>query len=517
MSENTGVEFKSMAENAAQNIMTCDANGVINYLNPESVKTLETIADILPIPIDEIVGASFDIFHKDPSYQQKLLKSPKRHFPRSAILDVSDEVKLDLNAAALFDNDGNFAGLQAVWSVATKRLQTEKDAALKTSMIEGAPSNLMTADLNGVITYINPAAERTLKSIETQLPCKVDEIVGQKFDIFHKDPSFQQGLLSDPRRNFPRNSILDYNGILLDLTAAALTDADGEVSGIQAAWSVVTDKVEAEREAALKSSMIEGAPSNLMTADLHGVVTYINPAAEQTLKSIEAQLPCKVNEIIGQKIDIFHKDPSFQQGLLSDPQRNFPRTSILDYNGILLDLTATALTDADGEISGIQAAWSVVTDKVQAEREAALKSSMVEGASINMMTCDIDGVITYLNPLSVKTLRGVESLLPCRVDEMVGKPFDIFHKDPSFQQNLLRDPTRNFPRTAILDYSGLKLDLTATVLYDNNGEAIGIQACWHDVTQKLAREAKEQEIAQGIKDNAAQSSSAASQLNASSQ
>jgi len=396
MSENTGIQFKSMAENAAQNIMTCDENGVINYLNPQSVKTLESIAEILPVPVDEIVGSSFDIFHKDPTYQQKLLKSHKRSFPRQAILDVNDEVKLDLNAAALYNAEGEFSGLQAVWSVATERLNTQREAALKSSMIIGTPSNLMTADLNGVITYINPAAEKTLKTIENKLPCRVSEIIGQKFDIFHKDPSFQQGLLNDP-------------------------------------------------------------------------------------------------------------------------QRNFPRTAILDYNGILLDLTATTLTDAEGEIIGLQAAWSVVTDKVRAEREAALKSSMVEGASINMMTCDLNGTITYLNPLSVKTLRGVESLLPCRVDEMVGKPFDIFHKDPTYQQGLLRDVTRHFPRTALLDYSGMKLDLTATILYDSDGEAIGIQACWLDVTQKIAREEKEKEVAQGIKENAAQSSSAASQLNASAQ
>ncbi len=49
MGTNAGIEFKSMAENSALNIMTCDVNGVINYLNPESVSTLESIADILPI------------------------------------------------------------------------------------------------------------------------------------------------------------------------------------------------------------------------------------------------------------------------------------------------------------------------------------------------------------------------------------------------------------------------------------------------------------------------------------
>ncbi len=465
--------------------------------------------------VDEIVGSSFDIFHKDTSYQQKLLKAPKKNFPRQAILDVTDEIKLDLAAAALYDEDGKFAGLQAVWSVATERLKTEAEAALKSSMIEGAPANMMTCDLDGTITYLNPASITTLKSIEDALPCKADDIVGQKFDIFHKDPTYQQGLLSDVKRNFPRTAILDYSGVLLDLTATMVTDAQGEPLGIQAAWSVVTDKIAREKEAALKTSMIEGAPANMMTCELDGTITYLNPASVATLKTIESALPCKVDEIVGQKFDIFHKNPNYQQDLIADPKRNFPRTAILDYSGVLLDLTATLVTDTNGEPTGVQAAWSVVTDKLEKEREAALKSSMVEGASINMMTCDVDGVITYLNPLTVKTLKEIESALPCRVDEIVGSKFDVFHKDISYQQGLLGDIDRNFPRSAILDYKGVKLDLTATAISDANGSAIGIQACWTNVTEKLAKEQREQEIAEGIKSNAGQVSSSATEMSAS--
>jgi methyl-accepting chemotaxis protein len=416
MSEKTGILFKSMTENSAQNIMTCDKNGVINYLNPESVSTLETIADFLPISVDDIIGSTFDIFHKDPSYQQKLLKAPKKNFPRQAILEVSDEIMLDLAASALYDDDGSFAGLQAVWSVATERLKVEADSALKSSMIEGAPINLMTCDLNGVITYLNPASVNTLKTIENHLPCRVDDIVGNAFDIFHKDPRFQQNLLSDPKRNFPRTALLDFKGVLLELTATVVLGGDGNPIGIQAAWSVVTDKIAREMDSALKTSMVEGASVNMMTTDDKGVITYLNPMSKATLKKAEKLLPIKVDEMVGTSFDIFHKDPSYQQGLLSDIDRNFPRSSKFDYNGMALDLYATALRDSDGKAIGIQACWLDITESVAKEkREQEVSngikdnSSQVSSAATQMsssaeqMTGNVNDVMGEINKTSEQT------------------------------------------------------------------------------------------------------------------
>jgi methyl-accepting chemotaxis protein len=270
------VLYKSMVENSSQNIMTCDANGVINYLNPESIKTLETIQDILPVAVDDIVGQSFDIFHKDPAYQKRLLKNPVKNFPRQAFLHISDEVILDLSASMLADENGKFAGLQAVWSVATEAVRKSNEAALKTSMVEGAPINMMTCNLDGIITYLNPAAIEILGKYESALPCRVSEIVGKPFDIFHKDPSFQQGLLKAPERNFPRNAILDYNGVILDLEAVIIRDQNGEASGIQAAWSDIT-----EQEAARKreEEVAKGVADN--ATQVSSASTELNAQAEQ--------------------------------------------------------------------------------------------------------------------------------------------------------------------------------------------------------------------------------------------
>ena len=46
--------------------------------------------------------------------------------------------------------------------------------------------------------------------------------------------------------------------------------------------------------------MVDNAPINMMYADLDLKIRYMNPKAEQTLKRLEAHLPIKVNQMIGQ-------------------------------------------------------------------------------------------------------------------------------------------------------------------------------------------------------------------------
>ena len=55
-------------------------------------------------------------------------------------------------------------------------------------MVENIPLNLMLCDASFTITYINPAARRTLKAMEPYLKFSTDNVVGQSIDIFASRP-----------------------------------------------------------------------------------------------------------------------------------------------------------------------------------------------------------------------------------------------------------------------------------------------------------------------------------------
>lgn len=70
-------EYKGMTDNSPINIMYCDLNFTITYINQTSKDTLQKIEKFLPIRVNAIVGSSIDVFHKVPAHQRRILANDK--------------------------------------------------------------------------------------------------------------------------------------------------------------------------------------------------------------------------------------------------------------------------------------------------------------------------------------------------------------------------------------------------------------------------------------------------------
>jgi len=114
-------------------------------------------------------------------------------------------------------------------------------------------------------------------------------------------------------------------------------------------------------------------------------------------------------------------------------------------------------------------------------------ASMVEKAPANLIFADKDLVIRYMNQSSRDTLKKIESMLPCKLDEMIGRSIDVFHKDPARVRRILSDD-RNLPHRAVFQFSTEKMALTAHAVYNDGGERIGYMAAWDIVTEKCRLE-----------------------------
>jgi methyl-accepting chemotaxis protein len=116
----------SMVENLPINVMFADRDLVIRYMNPASLKTLRAVQHLLPIPVEALVGANIDRFHKDPSHQRRLLADPK-NLPVRTNIALGNET-LDLMVSAITDTKGEFIGSMATWSIITEQLHTKQQA-----------------------------------------------------------------------------------------------------------------------------------------------------------------------------------------------------------------------------------------------------------------------------------------------------------------------------------------------------------------------------------------------------
>lgn len=345
-----------MMDSLPFNVMYCGTDLVIKYINPRSYETLTKIEELLPISVDEIVGSSIDIFHKDPKHQRKLLSDPK-NLPISSKIKVGNET-LELNVTAIKDKN-EYIGCMVCWEIITEKLIAENKNAQYSSMLKNIPVNVMLADRDLNIVDINPKSLETLRSIEKHLPCKADEILGKSVDFFHKDPAHQRKILSNPK-NLPHRALIKVGPEILDLLVSPVYDASGEYTGPMVTWDVATERLKAENKNAQYSSMLESMPINVLLSDRDFNLVYINPKSMQTLKSVESLLPQKAEKLLGQSIDIFHKDPTHQRKILSNP-KNLPHKAKIKLGPEILDLFVSGVVDAKGNYEGAMVIWEVVT------------------------------------------------------------------------------------------------------------------------------------------------------------
>ncbi|MBC8284649.1 MAG: hypothetical protein H8E32_12605 [Nitrospinae bacterium] len=228
------------------------------------------------------------------------------------------------------------------------------------AMLDNAPTNVIYANKDLNVQYMNPASEKTLKTLEQYLPVKVDELMGKSIDIFHQNPSHQRKILSDPR-NLPHQAIIQLGPEKLDLLVSAIYDDEQNYLGPMISWSVVTEKLALQTKTAQVMSMMENSPTNVIFADKDFNVQYMNPISNKTLKSLEQYLPVRADDILGKSIDIFHQNPALQRKILSDP-RNLPHQATIQLGPEKLDLLVSAIYDDDKNYLGPMVSWSVVTE-----------------------------------------------------------------------------------------------------------------------------------------------------------
>ncbi|WP_145215825.1 methyl-accepting chemotaxis protein [Gimesia alba] len=124
----------------------------------------------------------------------------------------------------------------------TAKKLAEEDMVRVQNMMENIPTNVLLANLDFEMVYMNPASRSQLKAIEHLLPKPVDQLIGQSIDIFHENPEMQRRLLADPS-NLPHRAKIKVGDETLDLEATAIFDKDNNYIGPMVCWSVITDQV----------------------------------------------------------------------------------------------------------------------------------------------------------------------------------------------------------------------------------------------------------------------------------
>ena len=365
--------------------------------------------------------------------------------------------------------------------------------------VDQAQTAMVMIDRDFIVTYANGQTlallaehEKTFQTVFPGFKASADYMIGVCIDTFHKDPSHQRKMMDDPN-NLPYSTDINVAHLKFSLNVNAILDAEGEYIGNTLEWEDVTQVREQENNVARLQAAVDQAQTAMVMIDRDFIITYANEQTmqllskhERTFQGVWPEFKASADFMIGVCIDMFHKNPAHQRKMLDNPN-NLPYSTDITIADLQFKLDVAAILDADGNYIGNTLEWQDVTQLRQREIEVGRLASAVEGMTTNLMMADLDGNIVYMNP-SLETLlrsreRELQSLFSgFKVDEVIGKNYDIFHKNPAHQRSILSDPNR-LPYTAEVKVGPLDFRLTAIAMRDAAGNHIGAALQWEDLTE----------------------------------
>jgi methyl-accepting chemotaxis protein len=154
-----------------------------------------------------------------------------------------------------------------------------------------------------------------------------------------------------------------------------------------------------------KSLATDSITANVMVADASLTIVYMNRAVTELLTEAEADirkdLPrFSVATLIGSKIDVFHKRPEYQRGMLD--RLNATHRATISVGGRSFDLAATPLKDKNGKRNGFVVEWADATARLQNLEYAAQANAISRAQAV--IEFNMDGTIVTANENFLKAM-----------------------------------------------------------------------------------------------------------------
>ncbi|MCF6435489.1 methyl-accepting chemotaxis protein [Pseudoalteromonas sp. MMG022] len=372
-------------------------------------------------------------------------------------------------------------------------------------------ANIMIADTNLNITYLNESVRKMLKANESKLQeslpqFNVDSLVGTNIDEFHHNPAHQRSILATLNRVYTTQ--INVAGLTFDLIATPVFNSESVRIATLVEWKDVTEKLAFEQKQATLAahnaritSALDVCQANVMLADGDCNIVYANHSVLEMLSDNQAQLRQSLpnfdaKNLIGECIDVFHANPSHQRKML-DGLTDTYKTDI-EVAGFTFGLIATPVFDDENNRLGTVVEWEDKTARLikeQQARETAYENLRVKRAldnvATNTMIANHEHDIVYMNEAVLAMMRNAESdirkdLPQFDANSLIGSNIDLFHKNPAHQRGMLAKLTSSYSTEIVV--GGRTFGLVANPILSAEGERIGTVVEWDDRTKEVAIE-----------------------------
>ena len=246
--------------------------------------------------------------------------------------------------------------------------------------------------------------------------------------------------------------------------------------------------------------------ANVMVADMNFNIKYMNKSVldmmETAEEDIKKELPnFDTTKLIGSNIDVFHKNPAHQRGMVSKLSSTY--NTRITVGGRVFSLIANPISSSKGERLGTVVEWKDMTDELQFQEkteklasENARTRSALDVCQANVMMADENLNIVYLNnsvrEMLTEAQPDIKKDLPnFDVGNLMGFNVDGFHKNPAHQRGMLAELKQVYNTKIVV--GGRTFDLVATPVWQDQ-KRLGTVVEWKDLTEQLAFEAEQKRI-----------------------
>jgi PAS domain S-box-containing protein len=400
-------KYRALAETSSDLILTFDLNGSLTYLSP----AVKKITGYKP---EEILGRKFWEFvaaeHVDSTIEKFKRGIKGEDIPLYEIDLIHKNrkrVPIELSVSSLLDFEGKPVGRVVVARDITDRRLAEK--ALKES--EARLRRFAQITTEGIVIHKNPIIVDANQSFLKMTGYTLDELVGQ--DVVKKlaHPKSYAIIYENIHKKYAKPyevELIKKDGSLLPVEISAIdyTDPDGETSRA-VVFHDITLRLKMEknlRESENKyRSLAEGSIDLIVTYDLNGVITYVNPVAE----SIFGYKP---EEVIGTKFTDYIPPPfkdlafqAFNKGKQGEKVQLYELELIRkDGSRIPIEVNPGSLYDADGNITGRLSVVRDISVRKEAEKELLLRDKALNTAANAIIITSAGGTIEWVNEAFTK-------------------------------------------------------------------------------------------------------------------
>ena len=272
----------------------------------------------------------------------------------------------------------------------------------------------------------------------------------------------------------------------------------------------VEDTKRVANEASRIKRALDVANANVMLADEDYNIIYMNHSLVDMMANAEPDLQTvlpafKADELMGKNMDIFHRNPAHQRGLLNQATKLHEQqvevagrtivikaTPVFDDHNVRLG-TVIEWLDRTEELAQLAEEQRIEAERLESERRVAHENARIKQAldavSANVMVADMDGKIVYANAAVQRMMGRAEADIKTELPEfstaaLMGSNIDIYHKNPAHQRAMLRDLRGEVSSQFLL--GGRTLRVVANPILSAEQQQIGVVVEWSDLTDEVA-------------------------------